>query len=410
MVWRWSGLGAKQTKPEHFFNNFVLVLSRKMSIVTFSDTLIKGLTVTDGRILRDRVLCGLCLKAGKRTRTFIIATSVAGKQFRMTLGRWPMVSVDEARAIALLILKDCRLGQTPARRSSHQFPTLSEAIVSYCKAKKLKQSSTERYLSIARTHFAEWQDVTVDKLSGRDFAEHCCQFAQKAGAALVEIGRGLIGSLFKYLNATHTLSLESPFVRLAAAGLMPERAKPRARKLLEAELPRWRQAVERLPDKQRDYLLLVSLTGLRRHECLDLTADQVDFQRRIVHIPKTKTDRPHSLPVTPMMEEILRRRCGGIHGSEKLFDGVSADHVAEMAERAGAPEFMLHDLRKMVATVGEQIGLSDAIKRRILNHAAKRGDTLHRHYVSLADADIRGPLIAIQERLQKLMSAGQDDV
>lgn len=59
---------------------------------------------------------------------------------------------------------------------------------------------------------------------------------------------------------------------------------------------------------------------------------------------------------------------------------------------AGAPKFILHDLRKMLATIGEKLGYSDAIMRRILNHVAKRSDTLYRHYVEIGDADILEPL------------------
>lgn len=379
-----------------------------MPIVTLSEALLRRLSFKDGVILRDRILCGLCVKIGRRSRTFFIATSAAGKQVRMTLGRWPLISVEEARNLAMPVLRDCRNGQSPDKRLPPMVPTLNNAVIGYCDTKGLKESSKTRYLSIIRTHFSDWSEVRVDKLEGRAFAQHCHQFAQTTGAALVEVGRGLIGSLFKYLNATHSLSLESPFARLAAAGLMPERAKPRARKLSESELPRWRQAVDRLSEKERDYLLLVAHTGLRRHECADLTRDQVDLKRSVLSVPKTKTGQPHSLPITPIMEEILRRRCENVDAGEKLFEGVSVAHLSEKAERAGAPEFMLHDLRKLVATLGEQLGLSDAIKRRILNHVAQRGDTLHRHYVSLDDKDIRDPLISIQQRLQNLMQ--QDTV
>ena len=76
-----------------------------------------------------------------------------------------------------------------------------------------------------------------------------------------------------------------------------------------------------------------------------------------------------------------------------------------MAERARAPGFMLHDLRKLLATTGEKLGFSDAILRRILNHVAKRSDTLYRHYVALSEADIAMPLAAIQARLDELMGA-----
>jgi len=71
-----------------------------MPIVLISESLLQRSTVIDGRPLRDRVLCGFCVRMNPRKRTFRVATSVAGKQFRMTLGYWPLMNVYEARAKA----------------------------------------------------------------------------------------------------------------------------------------------------------------------------------------------------------------------------------------------------------------------------------------------------------------------
>jgi hypothetical protein len=51
--------------------------------------------------------------------------------------------------------------------------------------------------------------------------------------------------------------------------------------------------------------------------------------------------------------------------------------------------------------VGARQGIGDAILRRILGHAPKRGDVLHRHYVSLDAADVAGPLTEIQAALSR---------
>lgn len=375
-----------------------------MAIITFSDTLLQRLAVKDGRILRDRILCGFCLKAGKRSRTFLVATSCNGKQVRITLGRWPLISVEEARALAATILRSCRAGEAPTKPHRRLLPTLHDALPAYAKAKGIKPSSLKRYQSLIKTHFADWLEQPVTALKTPAFGEHCHQFAQTKGAALVETGRGLIGALIKYLNAVHGLEINNPFDKLAAAGLMPDRAQPRARKLQEADLPQWRKAVDTLPEKQRDCLLLIAYTGLRRNECADMIRSQVDLERGVIAVPETKTGRPHSLPMTPRLRVILDRRCSGLDADDRLFAGVAADHLSEMAERAGAPEFMLHDLRKLLATTGEKLNFSDTVMRRILNHVAKRSDTLHRHYVALCEADIAAALTAIQERLEQLMS------
>ena len=57
-----------------------------MPIVLITEALLQKSTVRDGRILRDRMLSGFCVRMNARTRTFRVATSVAGQQFRLTLG------------------------------------------------------------------------------------------------------------------------------------------------------------------------------------------------------------------------------------------------------------------------------------------------------------------------------------
>ena len=238
-----------------------------MPIIALSDALLQRLTPKSGQILRDKVLCGFCIKLGKRSHSFLVSTSVGGKQARIYLGRWPLLSVDEARQMALPILRLCRSGQVPAKIQQGKLPTLWEALPSYAKAKGIQPSSLKRYESIVRTHFSEWKDLSVMVMGESAFAEHCQKFAKSKGNAVVDVGRGLVSSMIKYLNAIYGLSLSNPFDKLAAAGLMPEHAKPRSRKLQEAELPKWYQAVSTLPEKQRDYLMLIAFTGLRRDEC-----------------------------------------------------------------------------------------------------------------------------------------------
>ena len=374
-----------------------------MPIVLISESLLQRSTVADGRLLRDRVLCGFCVRMNARRRTFRIATSVAGKQFRMTLGSWPLMSVDEARAKAMDVLRECRAGRRPGKGVAVALPTVRAALVAYCTAKGIKLSSEKRYDSIFRTHFPEWLDRPVADLGTGEFAEHCHAFAQSKGAALVDVGRGIVTALIKYVNAVHGVSLESPFNKLAAAGLMPEHSQPRARVLQISELPAWKAAVDKLGEKQRDYLLLTLYTGLRRNECRELTRQQIDLSGGVLSVPMTTNGKPHSLPVTPMMRVILERRCLGLAGDAELFKGVSAEHVHSMAMRLGAPRFMLHDLRKLVATVGEKLGLGDAVLRRILNHTAPKTDVLHRHYVGLNDGDVVAGLVRIQDAFMGLM-------
>ena len=243
----------------------------------------------------------------------------------------------------------------------------------------------------------------MDTLGHGAFAEHCHDFSQNTGKSLVEMGRGLIGAIIKYVNAVYGLEIQSPFVRLAAAGLLPERTQPRARVLQESELPQWREAVDKLGERQRDYLYLVLYTGLRKNEARALRRVDIDLMGGVLRVPETKTGRPHTLPITPVMKTLLERRCAGLQDEDLLFKGVSADHLWAMAMRLGSPRFMLHDLRKLLATVGQKLGVSDAVLRRILNHTAPKTDVLNRHYVGLTEFDVAQGLIRIQTEIRRLV-------
>jgi integrase len=376
-----------------------------MSIVMISESLLNRVKATDGRILRDRVLCGFGIRLHARKKVFLVATSVAGQQFRMRLGYWPLMSVDEARSAAMVVLGQCRRGERPSKQVKPDLPTVKDGLAAYCKAKGIKDSSQRRYDSVFRTHFRDWLDRPVGEMGQSAFAEHCHDFVQSTGSSLVEVARGIIGALLKYINAVHGLTLVSPFAKLAAVGLLPEKTQPRARVLQESELAAWKAAVDQLGERQRDYLYLTLYTGLRRNEARELQRQQIDLTGGILSIPMTKNGKPHSLPITPLMREILERRCNGLEPDEMLFKGVSAEHVHSMAMRLGSPRFMLHDLRKLVATVGEKLKVGDAVLRRILNHTAPKGDVLHRHYVGLGLGDVLEPLVLIQTELGRLMES-----
>jgi len=220
----------------------------------------------------------------------------------------------------------------PVQAPPLTLPTLEDALVTYCETKKLKAASLRRYQSIIRTHFAQWYEARVDQLARPEFSTHCLTFAQNTGKALVDVGRGVFGALFKYLNATFGLSIENPFSKFAAAGLMPKRAEARARILTEEALPAWKHAIDRLPEKQRDYLMMVAITGLRRNECVGIRPSHIDLAELVLSVPETKTGKAHALPITPAMLEILQRRLATGDADEPIFKGVAVEHISEMAK------------------------------------------------------------------------------
>ena len=97
-------------------------------IVLISESLLRRSTALDGRLLRDRMLCGFCVRMNPHKRAFKVATSVLGKQFRMTLGYWPLMSVEEARAKAMEVLRECRAGRVPSKAVVQVLPRVRAAL------------------------------------------------------------------------------------------------------------------------------------------------------------------------------------------------------------------------------------------------------------------------------------------
>lgn len=61
-----------------------------MPIVMITELLPLRNAATDGRMPHDRMLGGFCVRMHARRRNLRVATSVAAKQFSMTLGYWPL--------------------------------------------------------------------------------------------------------------------------------------------------------------------------------------------------------------------------------------------------------------------------------------------------------------------------------
>ena len=104
---------------------------------------------------------------------------------------------------------------------------------------------------------------------------------------------------------------------------------------------------------------------MRRNGGRELQRKQIDLSGGVLVTPMTRNGKSHSLPITPMMRDILERRCSGLKPDGELLVGVIAEHLDNMAMRVGPPRFMRHDLRKTMATVVEKLGIRDAVLVRI---------------------------------------------
>ena len=129
----------------------------------------------------------------------------------------------------------------------------------------------------------------------------------------------------------------------------------------------------------RDWLVLVLTTGLRKVESMTLKWDQVDFSDKSITIPINKANRLLVIPMIPLTYSMLqsRQKDDGKH-PVYVFNSTNSDGcirdgrkaIHRICAQAEITDYSTHDLRRLFASVCEQLDYSIADISRLLNHAS----------------------------------------
>ena len=159
------------------------------------------------------------------------------------------------------------------------------------------------------------------------------------------------------------------------AGLVPPPSgRPRDRVLTDEELGKVLQTAMALPAPYGQIVTMLALTGQRRSEVAHMRWDELDLAKGIWSIParRTKTRRAHIVHLTPQMLELLPDQ---IDGQPLVFPSVSGRHYRYFGatkkrhdELSGVRGWVLHDLRRTVATGMAGLGVAPHVADKILNH------------------------------------------
>lgn len=145
----------------------------------------------------------------------------------------------------------------------------------------------------------------------------------------------------------------------AAEVRRPADSAARDRRLAPGEYARLMQAVAGCYNKSIEPIIVLAIhTGLRRSELLGLSWRRVDLERRLAHIPLTKTGKPRTVPLTGEACAILsnRQRSG-----DSIFSvSPTALRLAwsRITKRSGLVDLRFHDLRHEAISRFFEMGLS----------------------------------------------------
>jgi integrase len=131
-------------------------------------------------------------------------------------------------------------------------------------------------------------------------------------------------------------------------------------------------------DDYADIIRLLMLTGCRAREISDLRWSEIDFERGIISLPpeRTKNGRPHDIPMSQTVRDILAARKNGrdfVFGRGGGFKGWGKckerlDAAIEKKLGKPLPGWVTHDLRRTFATRLADLGIQPHIIEACLNH------------------------------------------
>jgi integrase len=124
-----------------------------------------------------------------------------------------------------------------------------------------------------------------------------------------------------------------------------------------------------------DIVLIALRTGMRRGEVLNLRKADLDFERELIFVSKTKTGRTLQLPMLKEVKLLLEKRVLGLNGQDPIFRnrlggrlktcGGSFNNALRLA---GIKDFHFHDLRHTYATDLISAGVEIFTVAKLLGH------------------------------------------
>ncbi len=316
-------------------------------------------------------------------KSFMLKYRFKGRQRNQVIGEYGTLTVHQAKEKARKWLADVIDGKDPAEVRENERSAITvglfctEYIERYAKEQKKSWKEDERRID---THIRKaWGTRKLETITRKD----------------VESLYRKVGERGKY-EANRVLALISRLFEVAKQwGYYPETVFNPASRIVKFKEKKRESS---LTDKQAEKLIseleaskkdnlflwgaiwLLLFTGCRKNEILRIRWEHVDFERGILTIPDTKAGRPHHVPITEGIAEILHTL--EIERSDinpYVFPGVPKEKGKPLVnidkswrnlrEKAELDAFRIHDLRHNFGTSLARAGKSPIIIKEALNHA-----------------------------------------
>ncbi len=282
-------------------------------IITFNKSNIEGLPLPkmgDRDTYHDSKINGLQLRVtGNGVKTFSVYrwVSTEGKPERVTLGRFPDLSIEKAREKATTINAAIANKENPndAIRADKAEMTFKQLFDVYLErwAKPHKKSWEADHHNYRR-YIQDYTKISSRKLSRitkTDIANLHSDLG-KTRPIIANRVLALISGVFGRAIEWGLWNKQNP-----AQGIRKFPEKSRDRFIQSEELPVFFESLAHEPSELlQDYFMLLLLTGVRRSNLMAMRWDEISFERKEWRIPETKNGTPQIISLDDTQGAMLR--------------------------------------------------------------------------------------------------------
>ncbi len=307
-------------------------------------------------------------------KSFILYRKINGIPERITLGRYPDLSIEQARGKASEINSAIAKGANPARikRGEKTELTFNDLFEEYLERhskpnKRTWDEDKAKYDNNLAKPLGKKKLSTINRASIAAIHSAVTKEGYPAKANRIKT---LISSIFGW-GISAGLCETNP-----AVGIRLNREYSRDRFIQRDEFPRFFQALaDEQNDAMKDYFLISLLTGARRSNVLAMQWKDVNLKSGEWYIKETKNRVPQTITLSPEALDVLRNRKPS-HPATFVFPGEGKSGHLEnpnrvwnrILERAGIDDLRIHDLRRTLGSWQAKTGASLAIIGKSLNH------------------------------------------
>lgn len=313
-------------------------------------------------------------------KSFVLLYRHHGRPRRLTIGRYPVLSLAEARKLANDALNRVAHGTDPQKekdesRKGYRFEDAVESFVTTHCARQNRESTATQAAATLRNHFSsKWANRDIREIKRADILAVLDKMMrdEMPGAAIRSLA--VIRKMFNWCVERGLIDT-SPCAGVKA----PAPHKSRDRVLDDKELAAVWQAAAETGYPFGAIVQLLILTAQRRSEVASMLWGQIDFDAATWSLPSesTKNNRAQTVPLTPAAIELLASLPKFGEGfvfpaqgkTETSFSGFSKCKK-QLDQLAGVSDWTLHDLRRTAATGMARLGVSPHVVERVLNHTS----------------------------------------